>query len=42
MAGTLAQHNLRSDAEVAELLQSLAQTSGVSLKASKGSGRYPS
>ena len=42
MAGTLAQHNLRSDAEVAELLQSLAQTSGVSLKASKGSSRYPS
>jgi trehalose 6-phosphate synthase/phosphatase len=41
MAGTHAQHNLRSDAEVAELLQSLTQTSGVSLKADKSSGRYP-
>jgi hypothetical protein len=39
MAGTHAQHNLRSDAEVAELLQSFAHTSGASLKASKSSGR---
>jgi hypothetical protein len=42
MAGTRAQHNLRSDAEVAELLQSLSHPSGVSLKAGKGSGRYSS
>jgi hypothetical protein len=42
MAGTHAQHNLRSDAEVAELLKSLAQTSVVSLKAGKSSGGYPS
>jgi trehalose 6-phosphate synthase/phosphatase len=42
MAGTHAQHNLRSEVEVTELLQSFAHTSGVSLKGSKTSGRYSS
>jgi trehalose 6-phosphate synthase/phosphatase len=42
IAGTQAQHNLRSDAEVIELLQSLAHSSGVSLKATKSSSRYSS
>jgi trehalose 6-phosphate synthase/phosphatase len=42
IAGTHAQHNLRSDAEVIELLQSLARPSGVSLKATQSSTRYSS
>jgi trehalose 6-phosphate synthase/phosphatase len=42
IAGTHAQHNLRSNAEVIALLQSLAHPATLSLKATQSSSRYSS